>query len=1295
MEPCPPLATLKRLLEDSLPESADPFVDQHLENCSQCQQTLQELLAGDADYAVNALSRVLPRAHRVDDKISDAELVRRLEDISPFFRWTSENSGEERAPVPVAVPISAIGSPAHLPTVAGYEILGVLGSGGMGIVYKARQQRLNRLVALKMIAASAQERPDWQVRFHAEAEAIARLEHPNIVRVYDIGEQDGKSYIALELVESGSLSTALAGAPQSVEAAAKLAETLARAMHFAHQRGIIHRDLKPANVLLAGIRGQESGVRSRGAGSRGQEAEVRGQGAGVRADEASMVPPTPDPCLLPPGLTPDPCLLTPGLTPSLTPKITDFGLAKRLDDDSGLTQSGSIVGTPSYMAPEQAAGHNAAVGPASDIYALGAILYEMLTGRPPFRGPSAVDTLMLVRIAEPVPPTRMQPKIPRDLETICLKCLHKDARRRFTDAEALADDLNRFLNGRPILARPTPQWERGLKWARQNPTVAALSLGIVVITLLGIGLVTWQWQRASDKAIAESVARGEAETLKRQADEQRKRAEWFLASLAVERSLNLCEQGNVSRGVLELARNLEAISLPPEYERVVRANLAIWGRAFPYLHNTLMHDRVRALAFSPDGRLLVSAGDDNAARLWDVGTGQISLRPMPHPSSITLAGFRPDGQAFFTAGSDAVVRLWSSRTGELLGTPMTHQGIIVSAAFTADSSTFITGTTEGVVTLWEAATGKRLRSFRQPAEHATVALSLDGKLALISTWRGDACIWDTAKATIIGSPIPQLTSTRLAAFSSDGQHFATVGTDSAAPASTEKMVQLWKTSTHTPVGAPLVHPREVTHVSFSPDGQRLVTYDQDQQLRLWDVLTGQLAGPPLPQSSPLMAIAFSPDEQMLATGDENGVYVWKMQSFQPLALDPTATSPVVCYDLSRDNTTLATASRNRVVRLWNIANHEPIGQPLPHSDVVEDIAFSPDGELLLTGCQDKSAYLWNWRTAQRVAAFALPDKIHHVQFSPDGRFILTGSRKIGKNWKSALDKIAGASLPIDRSRLNSSAIPGDESTTAGELPQSSVQLWNAATQQPIGHWLPHMTVRGSARFSPDSKTVATVDEERKVQCWDSATGRARGHALIHPDRIEAIAFSPDSALLLTGCRDGSARLWDVDTSSQFGEPMRHRLGVIAVAFHPLGQVILTGSDDKTAQLWDANTCERLDRTLPHAEPVQHVAFDEDGKTILTRAKDRLVRLWDLATGKLIGPALSHDPFGCPIRWSLDGGTVVTRSRAGSAQIWNVPAPMHGDASSLVLWTQIQTGMELDSSGAVRWLTAKEWQARRR
>jgi serine/threonine protein kinase len=419
------------------------------------------------------------------------------------------------APVRGAVPAGS-----GWPKVPGFEVLGELGRGGMGVVYQARQCGLNRLVALKMMRSGAGASAEELARFRAEAEALARLHHPNIVQVHHIGEAGGHPYIALEFVPGGSLAEQLAGAPLPPRRAAELTQTLARAIQAAHEQGVIHRDLKPANILLqktSTTDHTDSTDKEKNAGS-------------------------------------SPSVLSVQSVVDFLPKITDFGLAKLGGPEAGQTQTGAILGTPSYMAPEQAWGKSnlRTVGPAADIYALGAILYEMLTGRAPFKAETSLDTLQQVVSQEPVPPSRLQPKVPRDLETICLACLHKQPHRRYATAEALAQDLGSFLEGKPIRARPVGAWERAAKWVRRRPAGAALVAGVALSLLGGTAVATYfaiqsearAWEAVHEKHRADeqaAVARHNereanlnlrrARTNLREANKQRARAQSYSQKL--------------------------------------------------------------------------------------------------------------------------------------------------------------------------------------------------------------------------------------------------------------------------------------------------------------------------------------------------------------------------------------------------------------------------------------------------------------------------------------------------------------------------------------------------------------------------------------------------------------------------------------------------------------------------------------------------------------------------------------------------------------------------------------------
>ncbi|MCI0458636.1 MAG: protein kinase [Gemmataceae bacterium] len=473
-DPCPSIHALHQLLLGRIPDPEAVPLEEHLESCDRCLQTLHGLPPGDP--LVLALERGRTIATQMPDGPMVEGLMERLRGLmdkapidphGPADLLALESAGE-----------AASGEP---PVVAGYEILQKLGRGGMGVVYKARQVRLKRLVALKMILAGPYAGPEQLARFRAEAEVAAHLQHPHIVPIYEVGEwRAGEAgpplpYFAMEFLDGGSLAQCLDGTPLPARPAAQLVETLARAVYYAHQQGVVHRDLKPANVLLS---------------------RIEDRGSRIEEEPATVDP------------------------RSSVPKISDFGLAKQLTREgetpaSGRqTQSGVLLGTPSYMAPEQAAGKTREIGPATDIYALGAMLYEILTGRPPFQAVTVWETLEQVRTQEPVPPRHTQPRLPRDLETICLKCLEKEPYRRYSSALELAEDLHRFLQGEPIRARPVSSAERMWKWVQRRPLVAALVgvSGLAVLTQ-GAGVVA---HNARLRAEAQRAEAGEAEARKQQ-----------------------------------------------------------------------------------------------------------------------------------------------------------------------------------------------------------------------------------------------------------------------------------------------------------------------------------------------------------------------------------------------------------------------------------------------------------------------------------------------------------------------------------------------------------------------------------------------------------------------------------------------------------------------------------------------------------------------------------------------------------------------------------------------------------
>jgi serine/threonine protein kinase/tetratricopeptide (TPR) repeat protein len=468
LDVCPLLDDLRLFLDEQLELSRQAEIGTHVDACESCQAALDGLTRAEAAGLLGSTLDLSPcfqgrgaearasthrpdgdnngtqeRPHpgteaRVADRLDGESTVddaRSTTDLPPGETHAHDGSTDPQEPVGPVPAVRGLGGEAgsDLLRIASYDLLDVLGAGGMGVVYRAKQRGLNRLVAVKMIRGAGRGSPNHLARIRIEAEAVARLRHPNIIQIFEIGEADGGPFVSLELLEGGSLDDRLAGTPQRGADAAELMITLARAVQVAHDAGIVHRDLKPSNVLF---------------------------------------------------------------TDDGTPKITDFGLAKRLESDSRQTESGQIMGSPSYMAPEQARGHSREVGPAADVYALGAVLYEMLTGRPPFKGETPIETVRQVVEDEVVPPSRLVPRVARDLETICLQCLHKEPARRYGSARALAEDLTNYLAGRPVAARRTPLWECGVKLARRHPLAATLfTIGLVATSGL-----TAAWLESSSRA---------------------------------------------------------------------------------------------------------------------------------------------------------------------------------------------------------------------------------------------------------------------------------------------------------------------------------------------------------------------------------------------------------------------------------------------------------------------------------------------------------------------------------------------------------------------------------------------------------------------------------------------------------------------------------------------------------------------------------------------------------------------------------------------------------------------------
>ena len=752
--------------------------------------------------------------------------------------------------------------------------------------------------------------PQARQRLQQEARAVGRLHHPNIVQVYDVGEQAGRPFLAMELVEGGSLARRLGGRPLPPPAGARLVETVARAIHYAHTCGVVHRDLKPANILLADGSNKPEGID--------------------------------------------------GTDPSPIPKITDFGLAKHLIADApGPTQSGAMLGTPGYMAPEQARGSGESVGPPADVYALGAILYELLTGRPPFKAATALDTLVQVVHSDPVPVARLQPAVPRDLAALCQKCLEKRPVDRYPTADALADDLRRFLAGEPTVARPVGPLGRVRRWGRRNPALAGVLAAVAVAGLAtaALGAVWWQWQdaveartRADGLAVSEAAARAAAQ-------DARGRAERAAVDLLLDRSLGLCEVGETTAGLLTLARALDqAVATgTDDQEAVLRANIAAWtGRSLTPREGPAQGSCLTCVAFTADGRLLTARWGNQwnrpgpgEARLWEItddhGTpptaSAVDLRPagppLHDPDSIEALACTPDGGRAVTCSSAGSVRVWNPNTGAAVDGPLTDAGKATAVAIGPDGRRLVTGgfTAAGrwETLVWEFTAnpgGEAGAVGAPPASRPGFAV----RLRLSQPGRVNAV-----------------------AFSPDGTTIVTgcSATDDVWSAAGGE-ARLWDAATGKPRGRPLAHPQAVTAVAISPDGRTLLTGCADRVARLWNCDTGRPIGTPWPHPFPVETAAFCPDGKTVVTGggwqpsaeEAAGASVWDITTGKPLAGAMTFHA-VRAVAVSPDGR-LATASRDGIPRVYELAGLRPLlDQRQPGT--IAAIAFSPDGRRLLTG----------------------------------------------------------------------------------------------------------------------------------------------------------------------------------------------------------------------------------------------------------------------------------------------------------------------------------------------------------